>query len=66
MGVVLAGLVLSSDRFESIAGMIGLSRPAFVDGPAGAALGLVPLAVLVWLLVRVPIGHAAHGGKGSA
>jgi hypothetical protein len=31
-----------------------------VDGPWGAWASLVPLGVLVWLLVRVPIQNAAR------
>ena len=31
---------------------------AWVDGPLGAWASLVPLAALVWLLVRVPLQHA--------
>ncbi len=61
-GVVLAGLVLVSERFTSVAGVLGLPGMAFVDGPVGAWLALVPLAALAWLLVRVPLRHAAHGG----
>jgi putative OPT family oligopeptide transporter len=57
-GVVLAGLVLTSERFTSLAGALGLPDLAFVDGPAGAWLSLVPLAALAWLLVRVPLRHA--------
>jgi putative OPT family oligopeptide transporter len=59
-GVVLAGLVLVSERFTSVAGALGLPEPAFVDGPAGGWLALVPLGALAWLLVSVPLRHAAR------
>jgi putative OPT family oligopeptide transporter len=61
-GVVLAGLVLVSERFTSIAGVLGLPAMAFVDQPAGAWLALVPLGALAWLLVLVPLRHAARAG----
>ncbi len=61
-GVLLAGLVLTSSSFTSLGAMLGLPPGAWVDGPVGAWLGLVPLAALAWLLVRVPIRHAAGGG----
>jgi uncharacterized oligopeptide transporter (OPT) family protein len=54
-GVLLATLVLASDRFESIAGTFGLDTVALVEGPAGAWLALVPLALLGWLLVVLPL-----------
>jgi putative OPT family oligopeptide transporter len=57
-GVVLAGLVLVSDRFTSIGAALGLPERAWVEGPLGAWTALVPLAALVWLLVRVPLQHA--------
>lgn len=57
-GVVLAGLVLVSDRFSSIGGALGLPAMPWVEGPLGAWASLVPLAALVWLLVRVPLQHA--------
>jgi hypothetical protein len=57
-GVMLAGLVLVSESFTSIGARIGLPPMAWVDGPWGAWASLVPLAVLVWLLVRVPLQHA--------
>jgi hypothetical protein len=41
---------------------MGLPALAFVDGPVGAWLALVPLAALAWLLVRVPLRHAARAG----
>jgi putative OPT family oligopeptide transporter len=62
-GVLLAGLVLTSADFTSIGGALGLPEMAWVDGPLGAWLALVPLAALAWLLVRVPLRHAA-GGRG--
>jgi putative OPT family oligopeptide transporter len=64
-GVVLAGLVLASDRFTSVGGALGLPALGFVDGPAGAWLALVPLAALAWVLVRVPLRSAARGGAGA-
>jgi hypothetical protein len=59
-GVVLAGLVLASERFTSIAAALGLPPLTFVDGPAGAWIALAPLAALVWLLVRVPLRDATR------
>jgi len=61
-GVLLAGLVLTSAQFSSIGAMLGLGDRPWVDGASGAWLSLVPLAALVWLLVRVPLGHARKGG----
>jgi putative OPT family oligopeptide transporter len=61
-GVLLAGLVLTSAQFSSIGAMLGLGDRPWVDGAPGAWLSLVPLAALVWLLVRVPLGHARKGG----
>jgi putative OPT family oligopeptide transporter len=57
-GVMLAGLVLASESFTSIGAEVGLPAMAWVDGPWGAWASLVPLGVLVWLLVRVPLQHA--------
>jgi len=57
-GVLLAGLVLVSDNFTSIGAKLGLPEMAWVDGPWGAWASLVPLGVLVWLLVRVPMKDA--------
>jgi hypothetical protein len=57
-GVVLAGLVLVSERFTSVGNALGLPETPWVDGPAGAWLALVPLAVLAWILVRVPLRSA--------
>jgi hypothetical protein len=65
-GVLLASLVLTSARFSSIGGMLGLPAMAWVEGPAGAWLSLVPLLALVWLLVWVPLRQAAgEAGKGA-
>jgi len=63
-GVVLAGLVLASERFSSIAGALGLPEMKWVDGPLGAWLALVPLAVLAWILIRVPL-RSGRGGTGN-
>jgi putative OPT family oligopeptide transporter len=57
-GVLLASLVLASSRFSSVRQMVGLPEMAWVEGPAGAWLALVPLAALAWLLVRVPLRQA--------
>ena len=57
-GVVLAGLVLTFHGFRSIGLALGLPEMAWVDGPLGAWASLVPLAALVWLLVRVPLQQA--------
>jgi putative OPT family oligopeptide transporter len=64
-GVVLAGLVLVSERFTSVGAALGLPDRPWVDGPVGAWLALVPLAALAWLLVRVPLRDAARGGKAA-
>ena len=60
-GVVLAGMVLVSERFTSLGGLLGLPERPWVDGPVGAWLALVPLAALAWFLVRVPLRDAARG-----
>jgi len=57
-GVLLAGLVLVSASFTSIGGALGLPAMAWVDGPLGAWAALVPLAMIAWLLIRVPLQHA--------
>jgi putative OPT family oligopeptide transporter len=57
-GVLLAGMVLVSDRFTSIGGALGVPAMAWVDGAGGAWASLIPLVALVWLLVRVPLQHA--------
>jgi len=57
-GVLLAGLVLAFHGFRSIGQTLGLPEMAWVDGPLGAWASLVPLAALVWLLVRIPMRHA--------
>jgi uncharacterized membrane protein len=64
-GVLLAGLVLVSERFTSIAGALGLTGMTWVDGPLGAWLALVPLGALGWLLVRVPLRHATRATGGA-
>jgi putative OPT family oligopeptide transporter len=57
-GVMLAGLVLvfADSGFSSIASALGLPL-AWVEGPLGAWTSLVPLAVIAWLLVRLPLRH---------
>ncbi len=65
-GVVLAGLVLSSERFSSLGALLHLPAASYLNGPLGAWLALVPLGVLVWMLVRVPLRHAAAGASHSA
>jgi uncharacterized oligopeptide transporter (OPT) family protein len=57
-GVLLASLVLVVPGFTSIGAAIGLPLMAWVDGPAGAWSSVVPLGVLVWLLVRLPLRSA--------
>jgi putative OPT family oligopeptide transporter len=64
-GVVLAGLVLVSERFTSIGGALGLPERAWVDGPVGAWVALVPLGALAWLLVRVPLRHAERVSRAA-
>jgi putative OPT family oligopeptide transporter len=59
-GVLLAGIVLVSEKFTSIGQAVGLPPLPFVDGPAGAWLALVPLAALAWILVRVPLREAGR------
>jgi len=59
-GVMLAGLVLVSSGFRSIRASLGLPEMPWVDGPLGAWASLVPFAALAWLLVRVPLAHAAR------
>jgi putative OPT family oligopeptide transporter len=60
-GVVLAGLVLVSSRFQSLGAALGLPAQEWVEGPAGAWAALVPLAAIAWLLVRVPLADARRG-----
>jgi putative OPT family oligopeptide transporter len=63
-GVVLAGLVLVSERFSSLSGVLfGIPAFAFVDTPVGAWLALVPLAALAWLLVRIPLRQAIRAAE---
>jgi putative OPT family oligopeptide transporter len=57
-GVLLAGLVLVLADFTSIGGLLRVPDLGWVDGPLGAFASLVPLAALVWLLVRVPLRNA--------
>jgi hypothetical protein len=46
--------------FTSIAGALGLPALTIVDGPVGAWLALAPLAVIAWILVRVPLREGAR------
>jgi hypothetical protein len=64
-GVLLASFVLASSQFTSIGGWLGLPERAYLAGPLGAGLALVPLAVLTWLLVRVPLRRALTSGSAS-
>jgi len=58
-GVFLASLVLVSDQFRSLTQtFFGVAEFAFVEGPAGAWLSLVPLGILVYALVNVPLRKA--------
>jgi len=58
-GVFLASLVLVSDQFRSLTQtLFGVAEFAFVEGPAGAWLSLVPLGILVYALVNVPLRKA--------
>jgi putative OPT family oligopeptide transporter len=57
-GVLLAGLVLAIESFTSIREWIGLPAMAWVDGAGGAWASVALLALLVWLLVRVPLQDA--------
>jgi putative OPT family oligopeptide transporter len=62
-GVFLASLVLVSDQFRSLTQtLFGVAEFAFVEGPAGAWLSLVPLGILVYALVNVPLrkAHTDH------
>jgi putative OPT family oligopeptide transporter len=63
-GVVLAGLVLLADRlgfvFTSLSGLLfGVKEFGYVSTAAGGWASLVPLAILVWVLVVVPLRKAA-------
>jgi putative OPT family oligopeptide transporter len=61
-GVVLASLVLASETFRSVSGVLfGTPAFAFVETPLGAWLALVPLAALGWALVAVPLRDARRG-----
>jgi len=57
-GVLLAGLVLASERFVSLSKLFfGVDQFAWVAGPAGAWASLVALAVIGWMLVALPLKH---------
>jgi putative OPT family oligopeptide transporter len=63
-GVLLAGLVLLADKmgfvFTSVAGLLfGVPEFGYVSTAAGGWASLVPLAVLVWVLVVIPLRKAA-------
>jgi putative OPT family oligopeptide transporter len=63
-GVLLAGLVLLADRmgfvFTSVGGLLfGVPEFGYVSTAAGGWASLVPLAVLVWVLVVIPLRKAA-------
>jgi putative OPT family oligopeptide transporter len=58
-GVMMAGIVLLSDSFKSFTySLFGVEQFAWVSGPAGAWASLVALAVLVWVLVKIPLDNA--------
>ena len=58
-GVLLAGLVLASEKFTSITRLLfGVDQFAWVAGPAGAWASLAALGVIAWLLVALPLRHA--------
>ncbi len=58
-GVMLAGLVLVSEKFTSLTHLaFGVDELAWVAGPAGAWTSLVALAAIVWVLVRIPLAQA--------
>jgi putative OPT family oligopeptide transporter len=57
-GVLLASFAVAATQSSSIGQALGLPSMSWVDGPAGAWASLMPLAVLAWLLVRVPLRHA--------
>lgn len=66
-GVLLASLVLAADRmgfaFTSLTGaLFGVPEFAFVQGPAGAWVGLIVLAVLVYVLVGIPMRKLREPG----
>ena len=56
--MLLAGFALAATSATSIGAVLGLPAMAWVDGPAGAWASLLPLAALVFMLVRVPLQHA--------
>jgi len=65
-GVVLAGMVLVSDRFRSLTHLVfGVDELAWVAGPAGAWTSLLALAAIVWVLVKIPLGHARRQPSSS-
>jgi hypothetical protein len=55
-GVVLAGLVLVIQNFESITSLIfGVGEFAFVEQALGAWLSLAAFGVIAWVLIRIPL-----------
>ena len=55
-GVVLAGLVLVIQNFESITSLIfGVGEFAFVEQTLGAWLSLAAFGVIAWVLIRIPL-----------
>jgi putative OPT family oligopeptide transporter len=57
-GVLFAGLVLVKENYVSLTrSLFGVDQFAWVAGPAGAWTSLVALAIIGWLLVRLPLKH---------
>ena len=55
-GVLLAGLVLAIQNFESITQLLfGVSEFSYVEGAMGAWLSLAAFGVIAWLLIRIPL-----------
>lgn len=55
-GVLLAGLVLAIQNFETITHLLfGVAEFAFVEEAMGAWLSLVAFGVIAWLLIRIPL-----------
>jgi putative OPT family oligopeptide transporter len=58
MGVALSVFVLATDRGSLTELLFGGERFAWASGPAGAWMSLLPLAAIVWVLVRIPLSKA--------